>query len=299
VYARGGPGALAEALAGAARAAGVEIRCGAEVIAIRDRGAVVTGVALADGEEIEAPVVVSGLDPRTTLAGLVDPETLGPELGWEVDNLRDRGVTAKVDLALSALPSFVGLEGDDGGLRLRGRIVVAPSMRYLDEAADASKYGRISRLPWLEATIPSLVDPLLVDGAAAGGVRHVMSVIAQTAPYVLREGDWDTQREGFGDLVVRTLESAAPGIGRLIVARRVLTPLDLERDYGLSGGHPLHLEPGLDQWFAWRPLLGYARHRMPLRGLYLAGAGAHPGGGVTGLPGRNAARAVLADQART
>ena len=299
VYARGGPGALAEALAGAARAAGVEIRCGAEVIAIRDRQAVVTGVALADGEEIETPVVVSGLDPRTTLTGLVDPETLGPELGWEVDNLRDRGVTAKVDLALSALPSFVGLEGDDGVLRLRGRIVVAPSMRYLDEAADASKYGRISQLPWLEATIPSLVDPLLVDGATAGGVRHVMSVIAQTAPYALREGDWDTQREGFGDLVVRTLESAAPGIGRLIVARRVLTPLDLERDYGLSGGHPLHLEPGLDQWFAWRPLLGYARHRMPLRGLYLAGAGAHPGGGVTGLPGRNAARAVLADQART
>jgi phytoene dehydrogenase-like protein len=298
VYARGGPGALAAALAGAARKAGVEIRTGAEVVAIRDDHAAVTGVALSDGEEIEARVVISGLDPRTTLAGLVDPETLGPELGWEVDNLRQRGVTAKVDLALSELPTFEGLAGDDGALRLRGRIVVAPSMRYLDRAADAAKYGRISEAPWLEATIPSLVDPLLVDGAAAGGVRHVMSVIAQSAPYALREGDWDSQREAFGDLVVSTLEKAAPGIGRLIVARRVLAPLDLEREYGLAGGHPLHLEPGLDQWFAWRPLLGYARHRMPLAGLYLAGAGAHPGGGVTGLPGRNAARAVLADRAR-
>jgi phytoene dehydrogenase-like protein len=298
VYARGGPGAVARALAAAARAAGVEIRTSAEVIAIRDDHERVTGVALADGEEISAPTVVSGLDPRRTLADLLDPETLGPELGWEVDKLRDRGVTAKVVLALSALPSFEGLEGDEAALRLRGRIVMAPSMRYLDQAANASKYGRISDAPWLEATIPSLVDPLLVDGAAAAGVRHVMSVIAQSAPYALREGDWDSQRERLGDLVVRTLEAVAPGMSQLIVARRVLTPLDLERDYGLSGGHPLHLEPGLDQWFAWRPLLGYARHRLPLAGLYLAAAGAHPGGGVTGLPGRGAARAVLADRTR-
>ncbi len=296
VYARGGPGALALALAEAAREAGVEIRTGAEVIAIRDDHARVTGVALADGEEIGADIVVSGMDPRTTLAGLVDPETLGPELGWEVDNLRDRGVTAKVNLALSGLPSFKGLEGDDAVTRLRGRIVVAPSMRYLDQAADASKYGRISEAPWLEATIPSLVDPLLVDGAT-GGVKHVMSVIAQSAPYALREGDWESEREKLGDLVVTTLEAVAPGISEQIVAREVYTPADLEREYGLSGGHPLHLEPGLDQWFAWRPLLGYARHRLPVAGLYLAGSGAHPGGGVTGLPGRNAAKAVLADHA--
>jgi phytoene dehydrogenase-like protein len=295
VYVRGGPGALAAALADAARAAGVEIRTGAEVIAIRDDDSTATGVALADGEEIEAGIVVSGLDPRTTLQGLVDPETLGPELGWEVANLRDRGVTAKVNLALSELPSFEGLDGEDGSMRLRGRIVIAPSIRYLDQAADASKYGRISEAPWLEATIPSLVDPLLVDGAAAGGVKHVMSVLVQSAPYALRDGDWDSEREALGDLVVKTLETAAPGIGAQIVARQVLTPLDLERDYGLAGGHPLHLEPGLDQWFAWRPLLGYARHRMPVDGLYLCGSGAHPGGGVTGLPGRNAAKAVLAD----
>ena len=295
VYARGGPGALASSLAEAARTAGVEIRTGAEVVAFRDDHQSIKAVALAHGEELEAPIVVSGLDPRTTLQGLVDPETLGPELGWEVDNLRDKGVTAKVNLALAELPDFTGLDGDDGASRLRGRIVVAPSIRYLDRAADAPKYGRISESPWLEATIPSLVDPLLVDGAADGGVRHVMSVLVQSAPYALRDGDWETQRDGLGDLVVETLERAAPGLAGLVVARQVLTPADIEAEFGISGGHPLHLEPGLDQWFAWRPLLGYARHRMPVKGLYLAGSGAHPGGGVTGLPGRNAAHAVLAD----
>jgi phytoene dehydrogenase-like protein len=296
VYARGGPGALADALAGAARAAGVEIRTGAEVVAVRDDGGQTTGVALAEGEEIDSDVVVSGLAPRSTLGDLVDPETLGPELGWEVANLRDRGATAKVNLALAELPRFDGLDGDDAALRLRGRIVLAPSVAYLDRAANASKYGRVSEAPWLEATIPSLVDPLLVDGAEAHGVRQVMSVLVQSAPAQLREGDWDGQREGLGDLVIETLDAIAPGLAASVVARQVLTPLDLERDYGLAGGHPLHLEPGLDQWFAWRPLLGYARHRLPVAGLYLCGAGAHPGGGVTGLPGRGAARAVLADR---
>ncbi len=295
VYARGGPGALAAAIAEAARTAGVEIRTGAQVVAFRDDHESMQGVALADGTELETRVVVSGLDPRTTLQVLTDPETLGPELGWEVDNLRDKGVTAKVNLALADLPHFEGLDGDDGATRLRGRLVLAPSLRYLDQAADAAKYGRISEAPWLEATIPSLVDPLLVDGAAASGVKHVMSVLVQSAPYALRDDDWESQREPLGDLVVETLERAAPGISKLVVAREVCTPVDIEAQFGVSGGHPLHLEPGLDQWFAWRPLLGYARHRMPVKGLYLAAAGAHPGGGVTGLPGRNAAAAVLAD----
>jgi phytoene dehydrogenase-like protein len=299
VHARGGPGALAAALAGAARAAGVTMRTGAEVAAIRDRDGRASGVVLTDGEEIAASVVVSALPPRATLQGLVDPEALGPELGWEVDNLRDRGVTAKVNLALAEVPRFRGLDGEDAALHLRGRILMAPSMAYLDRAADAAKYGRVSEAPWLEATIPSLVDPLLVDGAG-DGVRHVMSVVVQSAPFALRDGSWDAgRREELGDLVVRTLDDAAPGFAGSIVAREVLSPLDLEREYGLSGGHPLHLEPGLDQWFAWRPLLGYARYRMPIEGLYLCGSGAHPGGGVTGLPGRAAARAVLADVSAT
>jgi phytoene dehydrogenase-like protein len=298
VYARGGPGALAEALLQAALAAGVTVRTGARVTAVRDQGGSATGVALADGEEIRATVVVSGLPPRTTLADLVDPGSLGSELRAEVQNLRDRGVTAKVNLALAGLPVFRGLDGDEAALRLRGRIVVAPSIGYLDRAADAAKYGRISEAPWLEATIPSLVDPLLVDGAQAAGVRHVMSVLLQSAPYGLRDGAWDGQREALAELVEGTLETVAPGFSRLVVARQVLTPLDLERDHGLVGGHPFHLEPGLDQWFAWRPLWGYAQYRMPLSGLYLCGAGAHPGGGITGLPGRAAARIVLADRAR-
>jgi phytoene dehydrogenase-like protein len=293
VYARGGPGALADALAAAATAAGATIRTSAEVTAIGARDERVTGVALADGEEVEARVVVSGLDPRSTLLGLVEPAILGPDLGWEVEHLRDRGVTAKVNLGLRALPAFRGFDDEAGRSRLRGRLVVAPSIRYLDEAADAAKYGRASAAPWLEATIPSLVDPLLV--ADDREIRHVMSVVAQSAPRDLRDGDWEGERDAFADRVVDVLEGVAPGFRDLIVAREVLTPLDLERELGTSGGHPMHLEPGLDQWFAWRPLFGLAAYRMPLEGLYLCGSGAHPGGGITGLPGRNAARRVLAD----
>ena len=296
VYARGGPGALAAALASAARRAGAENRTGVEVTAVRSAAGRATGITLASGEQLDASVVVSGLDPRRTLLDLVDPEVLGPRLGWQAGNLRQSGVTAKIDLALAELPRFAGLTGDDGALRLRGRLVVAPSVRYLDVAHDAAKYGRMSDQPWLEATIPSLTDPLLVDGAAASGVRHVMSILVQSAPRVLRDGDWSTAVDTLLDRTLAVLETVAPGIGRLVVARQVHTPADLERDLGMTGGHPLHGEPSLDQWFAWRPMLGYARYRMPLDGLYLCGSGAHPGGGVTGVPGRNAAREVIADR---
>ena len=296
VYARGGPGALAAALASAARRAGAEIRTGVEVTAVRSAAGRATGITLASGEQLDASVVVSGLDPRRTLLDLVDPEVLGPRLGWQAGNLRQSGVTAKIDLALAELPRFAGLTGDDGALRLRGRLVVAPSVRYLDVAHDAAKYGRMSDQPWLEATIPSLTDPLLVDGAAASGVRHVMSILVQSAPRILRDGDWSTAGDTLLDRTLAVLETVAPGIGRLVVARQVHTPADLERDLGMTGGHPLHGEPSLDQWFAWRPMLGYARYRMPLDGLYLCGSGAHPGGGVTGVPGRNAAREVIADR---
>jgi phytoene dehydrogenase-like protein len=294
VYAKGGPGALSEALASAARAAGAEIRTGAEVASVITRDGRAAGVALASGDEIEARAVVGAIDPRRLLVGLVDPVTLGPSLRWRAGNIRMPGVVAKVDLALSATPRFTAAVDDDR--LLRGRILVAPGIDAMERAFDASKYGRISESPVLEATIPSLVDPSLVDGAPDG--TQVMSVLVQYAPFTLRESDWDAEREPLGDRVLRTLEAYAPGIGDLVTARRVVTPLDLERDYGLTGGHPLHGEPSLDLFYAWRPLLGHARYRMPVDGLYLAAAGAHPGGGVTGWPGRNAAREILADRRR-
>jgi phytoene dehydrogenase-like protein len=291
VIARGGPGALADALAAAVRAVGGEIRTDAEVVAVTTSDGRATGVALASGEEIRARAVVSGVDPRRLLTGLVDPVALGPSLRWRAGNIRMPGVVAKVNLALAGLPTFPAAQGDER--LLRGRILVAPGIDAIERAFDASKYGRISGEPVIEATIPSLVDPSLVSGAADGS--QVMSLVLQYAPFALREGDWDGRREELGDLALRTLEGVAPGIGGLVTARQVITPLDLERDWGLTGGHPLHGEPSLDLFYAWRPLLGHARYRMPLAGLYLAGSGAHPGGGVTGWPGRNAAREVAAD----
>ena len=250
-------------------------------------------MALLSGDEIAARIVVSGVDPKRTLVGLVDPVALGPSLGWRADNIRQPGVVAKVNLVLRALPAFPAV-GDDGAQLLRGRILLAPGIDAMERAFDASKYGRISEEPVLEATLPSLMDPSLVEGAKAG--THVMSILFQYAPYALRDGTWDEARDSVADRAIERLEAVAPGIGKLVLAREVLTPLDLERDYGLTGGHPLHAEPGLDQFFLWRPLLGHARYRLPLEGLYLCASGAHPGGGVTGGPGQNAAREILADR---
>jgi phytoene dehydrogenase-like protein len=297
VFAKGGPGGLSAALAAAAREAGAEIRTGAQVTAITSLDGRATGVELAGGEAIEARGVVSGLDPKHTLVDLVDPVALGPSLGWRAGNIRTPGVVAKVNLALRKLPVFPAAAGDES--LLRGRIVVALGIDAMERAFDATKYGRWSTQPIVEATIPSLADPSLVEGAKAG--TQVMSVIAQYAPYELRghrgqpAGDWDVARENLGDTIMSVLESVAPGIGKLVTHRQVLTPVDLEREYGLTGGHPLHAEAGLDQFFVWRPLLGHARYRIALERLYLCGSGAHPGGGITGGPGQNAAREILHD----
>ena len=289
--ARGGPGALAQALASSARGFGVEIRTGAEVAEVTTASGRVTGVALASGEEIGAAAVVSGADPKHTLLDLVDPVEAGPTLRWRAANLRLAGTVAKVNLSLAGLPRFAS--ANDDVERLRGRIVVAPGIDALERAFDATKYGHISASPWLEATIPTLSD----DSLAPAG-RHVVSVVMQYAPYHLRDGTWDERRDAIGDLVLETLETYAPGMTGLVEGRQVLTPADLERDYGVTEGHPLHGEPGLDQFFAWRPMLGSARYRLPVQGLYLCGSGAHPGGGVTGGPGANAAREVYADLRR-
>ena len=284
---RGGPGALAEALANAARGFGAEIRTGAEVVQVLTRAHRVVGVALADGQELHARAVVTAIDPKRTLTTLVDPVAIGPHLRWRASNIRTPGTVSKVNLALSDLPAF---QGADSPERLAGRIVLAPSIDDLEHAFDASKYGRVSDEPFLEATIPTISDPRLAPEG-----RHVMSILVQWTPYALREGDWEGERDHLAEVVVKTMERVAPGLGELITARQVITPVDLERDIGLSGGHVYHAEPGLDQFFVWRPLLGHARYRFGLPGMYLCGSGAHPGGGVTGAPGANAAREILAD----
>ncbi len=284
--ARGGSGALATALEASAMGNGVEIRTGAEVAEIRSRDGRVAGVTLADGETIDASLVVSAVDPKRTL-GLCDPVELGPTMVWRAGNIRQPGATAKVNLALAGVPQF---HGADDPSRLRGRIVIGTSIDHVERAKDAWKFGHIAEDPWLEATIPTLSDPSLAPQG-----KHVMSVLVEAAPRHLRESDWATERERLGDITVKALERYAPGLGELVEARQIITPEDLEDDYGLSGGHVYHAEPGLDQFFMWRPLNGHARYRFVLDGLYLAGSGAHPGGGITGGPGANAARQILKD----
>jgi phytoene dehydrogenase-like protein len=283
VFARGGTGALTDALGAAARSFGATVRTGARVTRVlRDRRTErARGVVLGGGEEIAAPVVASSLDPSTTLLGLLEPEVLGPRLSWRASNIRQRGVTAKVNFALRGVPDFPAARDDPR--RLRGRILLAPSMAAVDRASDPAKYCEVADEPIVELTIPSLADPTLVDSERAGEVRHVASAIVQVA------GD------RVADVATRVIEQYAPGFGDLIVSRIAVTTGDLEREYGAAGGHPMHAEIGLDQWFEWRPLHGFGRYRMPLAGYYLAGSGAHPGGGVTGMPGYLAAHEILAD----
>ncbi len=285
-FARGGTGALAAALEQAARSVGVDIRTGCQVSAIRSKDGRVLGVTVADGTEIDARLVVSGADPKRTLR-LCDPVELNPYEVWRSENIRQPGATAKIDLALSGLPTFNGASDPSA---LQGRIVVGLSIDHVEKAMDAHKYGHIAEDPVLEATIPSLVDPSLAPEG-----KHVMSILFQAAPRHLREGSWSEDRDRLADVAVKSMERFAPGLGELVEARQVITPEDLETDYGLTGGHVYHAEPGLDQFFAWRPMNGEARYRLQIEGLYLAGSGAHPGGGVTGGPGANAARQILSD----
>jgi phytoene dehydrogenase-like protein len=286
--ARGGMGGLAEALANAAKAAGAEIRTRAQVSQVVDGDA--PKVVLENGEEIESRVVVSNADPRTTFLNLVDPIDLDPNFLTKMRNYRTPGATAKINLALAGLPAFSGVNGSDPKTKLGGRIHIGPEIDYLERAFDASKYGEFSTQPYLDITLPSIEDPSL---APAG--KHVMSIHVQFAPYKLKEGDWSTRRDEFAGNVIELLEKYAPGLRDLIVARQVITPRDLEETYGLSGGHIHHGEQSLDQFFTFRPLIGWAQYRTPLKRLYLCGAGTHPGGGITGLPGANAAREIVRD----
>ena len=283
VFARGGPGAVTDALAAAVKEKSGEIRTAARVARVRRNGERAIGVTLAGGEEIDAPLVVSGLDPKTTLLDLLEPEVLGPHLSWRASNIRQDGATARVEFALRALPVFPAAYDD--ARRMRGRILIAPSMRYLDLAMRPARYGETAHEPLLEITIPSLIDPTL---APANGARHTMHVVVQAVAA-------DADPAQVGEIVTRTIEQYAPGFSDLVAEHAVTTPRDIEREYGARGGHPMHAEVALDQWFEWRPLHGFGRYRMPLDGLYLCGSGAHPGGGVTGMPGRLAAGEVVGD----
>jgi phytoene dehydrogenase-like protein len=289
-FIRGGMGALTEALASSARNAGVEIRTGTAVeqIEITDDGA--RKVLLKNSDEISARAIVSNADPRTTFLNLVDPVWLDPSFVLKIRNYRAMGVSGKINFALSGLPLFAGVEGEYSVTKLTGRIHVGPDIDYLERAFDAAKYGDYSPRPYLDISIPSVLDPDLAPSGA-----HVMSVYVQYAPFKLKDGDWNSRREEFADSVVDVIDDYAPNFKKLIVARQVITPLDLEQTYGMSGGHIHHGEQTLDQSFTFRPLLGWAQYRAPIKGLYLCGAGTHPGGGVSGRPGANAAKEIIKD----
>ena len=285
-FVRGGMGALTQALAAAAKAAGAEIRTGAAVSRVATKDGAATGVVLSTGEEVLARAVVSNADPKRTLLGLVDPVDLDPDFLLKIRNYRAMGTIAKVHLALNGLPAFAAAKNGASGA-LAGRIHIGPEIDYLERAFDAAKYGDFSPHPYCDVTIPTATDPSLAPEG-----KHVMSIVAQFAPSKLKTGDWKSKKDALGDAVVDTIAAYAPNLKGLIAHRQVLTPLDLEETYGLTGGHVFHGESALDQVFTMRPLLGWAQYRTPVRGLYLCGSGTHPGGGVTGAPGANAAREV-------
>ncbi len=285
-FAIGGTGAITQAMAAAAKEAGAEIRTSAEVKEVRVKDGVATGVVLAGGEEISAKAVISNADPRRTLLTLVDPTHLTPDFVMKLQNYRMPGTVAKVNLALSSLPKFTAHNGNDAALR--GRIHIGPEIDYLERAFDESKYGNFSPHPYLEVTIPSLADPSLAPSG-----KHVMSIYMQYAPFKLKGADWDSQRSALGETVVKTLAEYAPNLPGLVEDGQIITPKDLETTYGLSGGHIFHGELALDQFFTMRPLLDWARYNTPIQNLYMCGSGTHPGAGLTGGSGANAARELL------
>ncbi|PYT35545.1 MAG: hypothetical protein DMF52_10205 [Acidobacteria bacterium] len=291
-FVKGGMGGVAESLAAAVRSHGAAIRVGAAVERILVKDGVARGVILEGGEEIRSRIVVSNADPKRTFLRMVERSQIPAEFVRGIENLRCTGNSAKINLALSELPDFTALPGD--GPHLRGSIQVCGAHPdYLEDAFEDYRSGRPSRRPYLDIVIPSTVDTTLAPSG-----HHVMSISVKFVPYHLAEGDWKTRKETLGDLTVETLAAYAPNVRRAILYRQVLTPLCLEEVYGLTGGNICHGDMALDQLFAMRPLLGWARYRTPIDNLYLCGSGTHPGGGVMGAPGRNAARVILKDLRR-
>jgi phytoene dehydrogenase-like protein len=284
--ARGGPGAMTIGMAIAAHDAGAEIRRGTTVERILVKDDQVVGV-VADGRDIPATAVVSAVDPKTTFLRLMNPEDLTPDFLMRIRNYRARGTLAKVNLALTALPRFRCVSPDESQL-LSGRIHLGPTLDYFERAFDHAKYGEMSADPWLDVTIPSILDPDLAPPGA-----HVMSIYVHYTPFHLRHGDWLASKDLLLQRVLATLEQFAPGVSALVAAAESITPAALESQYGFHGGHVVHGELTLDQLASMRPLLGHGRYHGPVRGLYLCGAGTHPGGFMTGASGKLAAREIV------
>jgi len=285
-FARGGTGAISNAIADAAREAGVEIRAKTSVAKIMVKNGKASGVVLENGDEISADLVSSSVDPNLTFVKMMEPRDLPEDFLEDVRRYKYRGSSGKVNLALDALPDFKCLPGP--GAHLRGAISISPGVEYMERAYDDAKYGDYSRRPYIDMVIPSLTDP-----SVAPPGKHVLSCFVQYAPYKLKQGTWDEKREAFGDNVIDTIAEYAPNIKNIIVGRQVLTPLDLEREWGLTEGNIFQGELSLEQLFFLRPVPGWARYRTPIKNLYMCGSATHPGGGIMGAPGQLAAMEIL------
>ena len=285
-FVKGGIGKLSIALANSAKKSGAEIKTNAGVSKIHIENNRAVGVELDNGELVDANIIVSSADPRQTLFNLVGAPKLEPRVMRRVRNIRFRGSTAKINLALKSMPQFSSAGNDE--IKLSGHIIICPSLDYLERAYDNAKYGNISRAPYLDIVIPSMLD----DSLAPAG-QHVMSINMQFAPYRLQGTDWDSQKDNLGALVVKTLSNYIQNLEDIVIHRQIITPLDLESEFGLTEGSIYHGQMGLDQLLFMRPIAGFGRYQSPIDNLYLCSAGTHPGGGVTGAPGFNAARQIL------
>jgi phytoene dehydrogenase-like protein len=287
-FSRGGTGAISNAIGDAAREAGVEIRLEAPVARILTKKGSAQGVVLESGEEIRAGVVSSSVDPNLTFLKFIESRELPDDFLEDVRRYKYRGSSGKVNLALGALPNFTCLPGP--GRHLRGAISISPSTEYMERAYDQAKYGEFSRRPYIDMVIPSLTDP-----SVAPPGKHVLSCFVQYAPYKLAKGTWDEQRDAFGDAVIDTISEYAPNLKDIMIGKQVITPLDIERQTGLTEGNIFQGELSLEQLFFLRPVAGWARYRTPIRNLYMCGSAMHPGGGIMGAPGRLAALEILKD----
>jgi len=285
-FSRGGTGAISNAIASAARELGAEIRTKAPVEKILTRNGRACGVALQSGEELSADVVSSSVDPHLTFEKFLEPSELPADFLESVRHYKFRGSSGKVNLALDALPNFKCLPGP--GAHLRGAISISPGMDYMERAYDDAKYGHYSRRPYIDMVIPSLTDP-----SVAPPGKHVLSCFVQYAPYKLASGTWDEHRDAFGNNVIETIAEYAPNIKDIIIGKQVLTPLDLEREFGLTQGNIFQGELSLEQLFFLRPVAGWAYYRTPVDSLYMCGSATHPGGGIMGANGRLASQVIL------